>query len=289
MTHSPLIATETLAVHLGDPAWAIVDCRFALEDTGWGEREYVARHVPGAVYAHLDRDLSGAKTGRNGRHPLPAPEVVAQTFSRLGIDGVTQVVAYGAETDMFSARLWWMLRWLGHERVAVLDGGFDKWISEGRPVKPGVETRRPLKFEPHERPEMVVDGAAIAGLLGNGRWRLIDARAPERYRGEIEPLDARAGHIPGAVDCYYKQTVNESGVLLSQAELRSRFESASAGIPPERVVCYCGSGVSACQNILALEHAGLSGAKLYAGSWSEWASDPTRPIEVGEGSGTGSK
>jgi len=289
MAYSTLIAPEALAPHLGDPAWAIVDCRFALEDTGWGERAYAVAHIPGAVYAHLDRDLSGIKTGRNGRHPLPTREIVAGTFSRLGIDEATQVVAYSAQTDMFSARLWWMLRWLGHDRAAVLDGGFDRWTAEGRPVRAGLEARTPRTFTARERPGMLVEGAAVAKLLGNEQWRLVDARAPERYRGEIEPLDARAGHIPGAVDFPYRQTVNGSGNLLSREELRRAFESVMAGVAPNQVVCYCGSGVSACQDLLALEHAGLTGAKLYAGSWSEWSSDPARPIEVGEAAKTRSK
>jgi len=283
MPKSTIITPDALAAHLGDPTWAIVDCRFMLEDTGWGEGAYAVGHVPGAVYAHLDRDLSAAKTGKNGRHPLPATEVAAQTFSRLGIDEATDVVAYGVQTDMFPTRLWWMLRWLGHDRVAVLDGGFERWTAEGRPVRSGPETRAPRRFTPRERSEMVIGADAVASLLGNDHWRLVDARAPERYRGEIEPLDAQAGHIPGAVDFPYRETVSGSGSLLPREELRRAFEPVMAGVSAERIVCYCGSGVSACQDLLALEHAGFPGAKLYAGSWSEWCSDPSRPIEVGEG------
>jgi thiosulfate/3-mercaptopyruvate sulfurtransferase len=284
MAYTTLVGAEALASHLHDPSFCIVDCRFTLEDTAAGERWYQERHIPGAVYAHLDRDLSGPKTGTNGRHPLPDPGALARTFSRFGVDRSTQVVAYGAQTDMFAARLWWLLRWLGHDRVAVLDGGFDKWLAEKRPVASGIETRAPRGFEGAPRPGMVMtaDEVAVAGT--SPAWRVIDARAPERYRGDVEPIDAAAGHIPGAVNQPFRANISAEGCLLPAAELRSAFGATLGDVAPERVVCYCGSGVSACHDLLAMEHAGLSGAKLYAGSWSEWSSDPARPIETGDGS-----
>jgi thiosulfate/3-mercaptopyruvate sulfurtransferase len=282
MAYTTLISTADLAHLVGDSASALVDCRFALEDPAWGEREYEARHIPGAVYAHLDRDLSGAKTGRNGRHPLPSPEALAETFSRFGIDANVQVVAYGWQSDMFPARLWWLLRWLGHEHVAVLDGGFEKWIAERRPVSSGAETRAWRQFAGRPRADMIVDAAGVAKAALNPRSRVVDARAPERYRGEVEPVDKAAGHIPGARNYFFKKNVDGHGQFLEPEAIKRAFDAALGRVASDQIVCYCGSGVSACHNLLALEHAGLHGAKLYPGSWSEWSSDPSRPVEIGD-------
>ena len=282
MPYSTLIDTGSLARHLEDPAWAVVDCRFALEDTAWGEHEYKTRHIPGAVYAHLDRDLSGPKTERNGRHPLPSPGALADTFASFGIDQGVQVVAYGSQSDMFPTRLWWLLRWLGHDTVAVLDGGFEKWIAEGRPVVSGVEARARRPFVGAPRAEMIVDAGQAEEAARNPKWRVVDARAPERYRGDVEPLDKAAGHIPGATNYFFKRNVDNGGLFLTPEALRHEFGVALERVSPDRIVCYCGSGVSACHNVLALEHAGLHGAKLYPGSWSEWSSDPSRPVEIGD-------
>ena len=280
MPFTTLVDTEALARHLADPTFAVVDCRFDLGDESSGERDYLAGHIPGAVYAHLDRDLSGTKTGTNGRHPLPEPETLAQTFSRFGIDRSTEVVAYGQQTDMFPTRLWWLLRWLGHDNVAVLDGGFDQWRAEGRPTRSGAERRAARHFVGAPRLEMVVTAEEVADLVQQSDWLVVDARAPERYRGDVEPLDKAAGHIPGTRNHFFKKNLDERGTLLAPADLREAF-GVLAGVAPDHVVCYCGSGVSACHNLLALEHAGLRGAKLYPGSWSEWSSDPARPIEKG--------
>ena len=279
MPFTTLITTDALARHLADPDYAIVDCRFALEDDAWGEREYLARHIPGAVYAHLDRDLSGIKTGRNGRHPLPSADALAETFSRMGIDASGQVVAYGGQSDMFPARLWWLLRWLGHDDAAVLDGGIEKWIAEGRPVSSGPEARGRRQFVGAPRPGMLSDAREVAESARKSDWRIIDARAPERYRGDLEPTDKAAGHIPGATNHFFKKNLDEHGTFLKPDDLRQTLETTLGGATPDHVVCYCGSGVSACHNLLALEHAGLRGAKLYPGSWSEWSSDPARPVE----------
>ncbi|HEX4347709.1 MAG TPA: sulfurtransferase [Vicinamibacterales bacterium] len=281
MTYTTLIATSALAEHLDNPDVVVVDCRFALEDPSWGEREYAARHIRGAVYAHLDRDLSGPKNGRNGRHPLPSPDVLVHTFSGWGIDARTQVVAYGAQTDMFPARVWWLLRWMGHDAVAVLDGGIDRWISEGRAVSSGHERRVARVFTGTPRKDMLVDAQAVAQLAGNKDWRVLDARAPERFRGDVEPIDQAAGHIPGARNVPFKNNLDAGGSMRPATELASALAPALGSTPPSRVVCYCGSGVSACHDLLAMEHAGLHGAKLYAGSWSEWSSDPSRPVEKG--------
>jgi thiosulfate/3-mercaptopyruvate sulfurtransferase len=272
-----LIDTETLARHIGDDALAIVDCRFKLDDPGWGARDYESRHIPGAVFADLDRDLAGEKTGTNGRHPLPDPAVFARTLGRLGIDDSIQVVAYDQDSGMYASRFWWMLRWMGHDRVAVLDGGFAKWLAENRPTQSGHQARRPRGFTGSPRTEMVADAEDVAAIAARPDWRLIDARAPERFSGQSETIDKKAGHIPGAANHFFRWNLDDRHTLLPQRELRARFDETLKGTPPERVVCYCGSGVTACQNLLALEHAGLRGAKLYPGSWSEWSSDPARP------------
>ena len=239
-------------------------------------------HIPGAVYAHLDHDLSGFKTGTNGRHPLPDPDTLARTFGRLGIGSSVQVVAYDQDNGMYASRLWWLLRWLGHDAAAVLDGGFAKWNAEGRPTRSGAETRAARTFVGSPRAEMTVDARTVAALTTKADWRLIDARAPERYRGDVEPLDKVAGHIPGAANHFFQTNLDPNGILRSPEDLRERLRRAIGDTPPDRVVSYCGSGVTACHNLLAFEHAGLKGAKLYPGSWSEWSSDPTRPTESGD-------
>jgi thiosulfate/3-mercaptopyruvate sulfurtransferase len=278
MTFTTLIDTEALAGRLADPETAIVDCRFVVDDPAWGQREYLAAHIRGAVFADMDRDLAGEKTGLNGRHPLPDPAAFERTLGRLGIGSNTQVVAYDQDAGMYASRLWWMLRWLGHEAVAVLDGGFAKWLAEGRPIADGVEHRTPRRFTGAPRPAMILDAELTGAAAQRADWCVIDARAPDRYRGELETLDRAAGHIPGAVNHFYRWNVGDAGTLLPPAELRVRLREAIGDVPSDRVVCYCGSGVTACYNLLALEHAGMRGGKLYAGSWSEWCSDPARPV-----------
>ena len=277
MSFKTLVSTGVLAAHLDDPV--IVDCRFKLDDEDWGRREYEAGHIPEAVYAHLGTDLSGPMTGTNGRHPLPDVNTAARTFGRLGIAEGVQVVAYDQDNGMYASRLWWLLRWLGHDAVAVLDGGFAKWTAEGRPTRAGVERREPRTFVPSPHPEMAVDLSTVQSLLHETSWRLLDARAGERYRGEVEPIDKIAGHIPGAINHPFVTNIAEGSTYRTPEALRERLRASIGDTPPDHVVCYCGSGVTACANLLALEHAGLTGAKLYAGSWSEWSGDPSRPIE----------
>ena len=279
MAFTTLIGTQDLAAQMADPQWMAVDCRFQLADSAWGEHQYLASHVPGAIYAHLNRDLSGPLTGANGRHPLPDPDVLIQTFKRLGIGTGMQVVAYDQDNGMFASRLWWMLRWMGHEAVAVLDGGFAKWIAEGRPTAAGNNARPAGRFTGSPRPDMTADIGGVASLLGRRDAVLLDARAPERYRGDVEPIDRVPGHIPGAVNYFFQHNVDPQGVFRRDDELRAQLSAALGDVPPEQVVCYCGSGVTACHNLLAMERAGLHGVKLYVGSWSEWSSDPARPVE----------
>ena len=281
MAFRTLISTAVLASHLDDPAYAIVDCRTKLDDPAWGAREHAAGHIPGAVYADLAADLSGPRTGTNGRHPLPDSATLAGTFGRLGITGGIQVVAYDQENGMYASRLWWLLRWLGHDAVAVLDGGFTAWAAEGRPIEPG-ETRRAARhFTAAPRTGMAVDAPTIASTLGASGPRLVDARAPERYRGDSEPIDKVGGHIPGARNHFYQWNLDERGLFRTPEDLREKIRASVGDVPTEQIVCYCGSGVTACHNLLAFEHAGLTGAKLYPGSWSEWSADPKRPVATG--------
>jgi len=279
--YTTLISTADLAARLGAPGLIVVDLRHDLgQPEAWGEAQYRSGHVPGALFAHLDRDLSAPKTGGNGRHPLPSPAACAALFGRLGIDAGTQVVAYDQGSGAYASRLWWMLRWLGHDAAAVLDGGFDRWTREGRSVTAEVPVPRPATFVP--RPGATpVDAAAIAATLGGASMLLIDARAPERFRGDVEPLDPVAGHIPGAVNRPFMRNLGPDGGFRPAAELRSEFEALLGGAPPTRVVHQCGSGVTACHNALAMEIAGLPGARLYPGSWSEWCADPSRPVARG--------
>jgi thiosulfate/3-mercaptopyruvate sulfurtransferase len=274
---SPLIQPHDLAVHLGDRAWIIVDCRTDLANPGWGRGAYLQSHIPDAVHADLETDLSAPRTGLNGRHPLPSPEHLASVFSRWGISDDVEAVAYDAGADFFAARLWWSLRYLGHTRVCVLDGGFAAWQAEGLPVSAGEDRRTPRQFTPRPQPGFITPVTEVLGAR-----RLIDARAPERYRGEVEPLDRVAGHIPGARSFEWRRSLSTDGRLLPARALRAQLEGALAGVAPDQTVVYCGSGVSASHVLLAMEVAGLHGARLYPGSWSEWCAEPARPVATGD-------
>jgi thiosulfate/3-mercaptopyruvate sulfurtransferase len=278
--HRTLISTNDLASHLND-GWAIVDCRYDLQNESWGHEQYRAAHVPTAVYASLGEDLAAARTGTNGRHPVPSVEALADTFGRMGISRDTQVVAYDQDNGMYASRLWWSLRYLGHDGVAVLDGGWAKWIRERRPTVSGDEQRTRATFTPVPRPDMRLSVEEVAARLGDQSMLLVDARAPERFEGRSEPIDRAAGHIPGAANHFFKVNLADEGTMLPPETLREGFAGVLKGRDPSQTVMYCGSGVTACQNLLAMEHAGLPGARLYAGSWSEWSADPSRPTEKG--------
>jgi thiosulfate/3-mercaptopyruvate sulfurtransferase len=275
-----LVSCAELAAHLGDPDWRIVDCRHRLTDTAYGERVYAEGHLPSAVFMHLDRDLSGPTNGKNGRHPLPDPQILAAKLGAIGVSHRTRVIAYDDDGGMNAVRLWWLLRWMGHDRVAVLDGGIGAWIGQGRPVTadPPAPTLDAATFETRLR-DWVVTVDQIVDNLEKNDFCLIDARAPDRFRGENETMDPVGGHIPGARQRFFRDNLDASGNFRPAAELRRQFLDVLAGVEPERVVMYCGSGVSACHNLLAMEVAGLPGARLYAGSWSEWCADPNRPVD----------
>jgi len=276
---SPLTTAHDLAGGLGRDDQAIVDCRFSLAAPERGEAEYLEGHIPGAVYAHLDRDLSGPMTGTNGRHPLPSLEHMAERFSAWGIDEAVRVVVYDDAGGQYAARLWWMLRFLGHARVTLLDGGLPAWQAGPGELRARREERPRRDFTPRPRPDMTVGTASL------GQYLLVDARAGERFRGETEPLDPVAGHIPGARNHPTSANLDEHGRFLRPEVLQSRFDDVLGEAPVESVVSYCGSGVTACHNLLAMEVAGLHGARLYPGSWSEWCSDPARGVETGSPAG----
>ncbi len=282
LTFTTLLTPTELAHPLTDSQWAIVDCRFDLAKPDWGEAHYRASHIPGAVYAHLDRDLSGPKTGTNGRHPLPDMNQFRIRLGQWGIDSHTQVVVYDQHNGMWASRLWWLLKYLGHEAVAVLEGGFAQWLKENQPTQAGDERRPPATFVGEPREALRVTAAVVEQLRANPAYRLIDSRAPERYRGEVESLDPVAGHIPGAVNLFHLSNVNPDGTFLAPDVLRARFAALLGETPPANAITYCGSGVTAAHNLLAMEVAGLTGARLYAGSWSEWCSDPARPTATGD-------
>jgi thiosulfate/3-mercaptopyruvate sulfurtransferase len=281
-----LIEPAELAAHLGSPDWAIIDCRFELADPGSGERGYRAAHIPGALYAHLDRDLSGARSALNGRHPLPEPAALAALFGRLGIDQAVQVIAYDQGAGAFAARLWWLLRWLGHPAVAVLNGGLGAWQRAGLALESEVRARAPRRFSGAPAAALLastqqIEAALDSGALRAGATALVDARAADRFRGENETLDPVAGHIPGARNHPFACNHDAQGRFLAAAQLRDAWARTLGGTAAAAAVAMCGSGVTACHNLLALEVAGLPGARLYAGSWSEWIRDPRHAVARG--------
>jgi thiosulfate/3-mercaptopyruvate sulfurtransferase len=278
--YTTLLSTEELFQHLYDSRLAIVDCRFLLTSPEKGERDYVESHIPGAVYANLDKDLSGPVIpSETGRHPWPGVNQATLFLSHIGISPGVQVVAYDdAGGALAAARLWWMLRWLGHDTVAVLDGGWQKWVSEGREVKSGLEVRPSQGFVSKPRAELLVSTEEVDRLRTNPAYRIFDARTAERYQGLNETIDPVAGHIPGAFSAPYQDNLTSEGVFRPVEELRARYATLTSNIPPEHIIFYCGSGVTSIHDLLAMLHAGLGEARLYAGSWSEWIADGKRPI-----------
>lgn len=280
MAFTTVISSEDLHARLGDSNVVVIDCRHSLADFDLGRRLYDESHVPGAFFADVEDDLAGKKTGKNGRHPLPEPESFARFLRGFGVNDDTQIVGYDAGADMFAPRLWFLCRWIGHDATAVLDGGFAAWTVRDYPVtaapsEPSREGTLALAL----RPNLLVDVAFVHGKLGKPEMQLLDARAKERYSGETEPIDPAAGHIPGAKHRWFKDNFDAEGRLKPPEILREEFERA--GFDPKRTVHQCGSGVSSAVTHLAMEHAGLTGSRVYNGSWSEWVSDPSRPVATG--------
>lgn len=279
--YTALMPPEALQAHLRDRDWVVFDCRHSLQDKGYGQRAYREAHLPGARFADLDQDLSAPVTAESGRHPLPDPAAFSAWLAARGVSTTSQVVAYDDGPGAMAARLWWMLRWLGHTRVAVLDGGFARWKAEDHPVTPDIPEPRRGNFSGRPNAALVVGVAEVERLSASRDGPLVDARAPERYRGEVEPLDPKGGHIPGAINLPYAGNLELDGRFLPVKALRRRFEQALGGADPAAAVHYCGSGVSACHNQLALATAGLPIGRLYVGSWSQWCKDSTRPVSTG--------
>lgn len=282
--YTTLISADNLAERLSSaPDNVLVfDCSFDLANPNAGEQAYAAGHIPGARYLHLDRDLSGAKTGKNGRHPLPSRDALVAMLAKQGLKQHQQVVAYDAQGGAYAARLWWMLRWLGHDSVAVLDGGLQAWQASGRKL----DTALPAPaaqgdFKAAAPLAVTVDAQHVLANIKGGEQVVVDARSPDRYRGENETIDPVAGHIPGALSRFFKDNLTVDGRFKSAHSLREEFSAVIGATAPEHVVLQCGSGITACHNALAMEVAGLHGAALYAGSWSEWCADPSRPVATG--------
>ena len=282
MSFTTLISVTDLAAHLNDPGWIICDCRHDLANYEAGRRAYAKSHIPGARFLHLDEDLSGPKTGVNGRHPLPHPITFTLRLAAIGIDNSKQIVAYDSSGGVYASRLWWMLRWVGHSNVAVLDGGYDAWVKANLPVTDAYPAVKPLRYNPNPHPQRAVGANDVVANLGKDALCVLDARSPDRFRGENETLDPVAGHIPGAVNRFFKHNLGEDGCFKSAATLKQEFAAVLNVQSPTSVVHQCGSGVTACHNLLAMEVAGLNGSRLFPGSWSEWVSERKRPVATGE-------
>ena len=278
MSYTTLVSTEELSKHLDDPDLVIFDCRFTLTDPGAGKAAYDQGHIPGARYAHLDDDLAAPVGPATGRHPLPDPQILAEKLGEWGVDNSKQVVVYDDAFGAMAVRMWWLLKWLGHEKVALLDGVLPKWIREKRPMTDEVPAIAPTVFNAKVNDEMWITADDLQVALDKGEVVLLDARAEERFSGEVEPLDKVAGHVPGAFNLPWEDNLDLGGDLLSPGELRELYQEIMGDRQGKMVVNMCGSGVTACHNILAMEHAGLHGSRLYAGSWSEWITDTRRPV-----------
>lgn len=273
--HATLVDAATLASHLDDPSWVAIDCRHALADFSLGRTLYEHSHVAGAFFADVESDLAGAKTGTNGRHPLPDPQAFAHFLRACGVNGDTQIVAYDAGGDMFASRLWFLSRWIGHDACAVLDGGFAAWMAGSYPVSARIPVPRNGSIEARVRPELVVDARYVLDHLRDDAMQLVDARTPDRFAGQNETVDPVAGHIPGAANRPFKANFADDGRFKPASDLHEAFTPFG-----NRAVHQCGSGVSGAVNMLAMAIAGNPNSRLYAGSWSEWIADPSRPIET---------
>jgi thiosulfate/3-mercaptopyruvate sulfurtransferase len=281
MTYTTLVSAAVLHQHLDDPNWVIVDCRFSLNNSDAGSYAYRHGHIPHARYAHLNNDLSSAITDFTGRHPLPDFTLLAKKLGARGIANDSQVVAYDDAGGAFAGRLWWLLRCLGHDRAAVLDGGIQHWQKQGYALTTTLPTIQSTTFRPYLNTAHWLNASQVQNSLAKKAICLLDARTTERYRGEQEPIDPVAGHIPHALNRTFHLNLDNKGLFLSADLLRNQFKQLIGTIPPERVVHYCGSGVTACHNLLAMEYAGLTGSKLYAGSWSDWIRDKNRAVAAG--------
>jgi thiosulfate/3-mercaptopyruvate sulfurtransferase len=280
MRYTTLISADILNQHLNDPNWIIFDCRFSLADADVGAKAYRQSHLPNARYAHLNKDLSSEVTDLTGRHPLPSFSLLTQKLGQWGVTNQSQVVAYDDVGGAFAGRLWWLLRCMGHEKVAVLDGGIKQWQKQGYALTTTLPVIEPAIFRMYLDENQWLNAAQVRDKLAARTIKLIDARTPERYRGEQEPIDPVAGHIPSALNRAFQLNLDANGLFLSADALREQFKQLLHNTPSEQTVHMCGSGVTACHNLLAMEYAGLTGSKLYAGSWSDWIRDKNRSVAV---------
>ena len=276
-----LVSTDQLSKHLHDPSWVVFDCRHDLVDHAKGAQLYAAGHIPGARFAPVETALAGPKTGTNGRHPLPSPDAFAAFLAAHGVSAGSTVVAYDDSGGLYAARLWWQAKWIGLRSVALLDGGIPKWLAEGRALTTDVPAPTPAVLHAQADASLVWDADQVLGSLSDPASAILDARAAERYRGDVEPMDPVAGHIPGALNRFYKANLQADLTFRPADELKKEFSTLLENRAPEKVAHQCGSGITACANLFAMEYAGLPGSKLYAGSWSEWVADPKRPVARG--------
>jgi len=277
MNYTTLISVANLAKHLGSADLVVFDCRHELTNPDFGPKAYAESHIPGARFAHVDRDLAGPLNGMNGRHPLPDPKTFIAWLGRMGVANDLQVVAYDQAGGTYASRLWWMLRWVGHHKVAIVDGGSQAWNAAGHAVTTELPTPTPQEFI--GKPDRSwLDSATVAKRISTSELVLIDARSNDRFHGRNETIDPVAGHIPGALNRFYKENLDAQGFFKSPEKLRAEFKTLVGDAAPEKVVHQCGSGVSACHNLLAMEIAGIKGSRLYPGSWSEWIVDPSHPL-----------
>ena len=277
MKFTTVVSPDQLAGQLHDPQWLVFDCRFSLTRTQSGRQAYAKAHIQGARYAHLEEDLSGTITPASGRHPLPDPGLLVRKLGLWGVDKNKQIVVYDDSFGSMAARMWWLLRWLGHDAVALLDGGLQSWMRQGRELMADSPPICPTEFHAARDDSLCIGSDGVLEALQHKRL-IIDARPEERFSGFIEPLDKVAGHIPGTLNSPFEDNLDLRGNFLSAEDLRAHYESLLHGSRPDEVIHMCGSGVTACHNLLALEIAGMPGGKLYPGSWSEWIADPSRPI-----------
>jgi len=281
MTYTTLVSTDILNQQLNNPNWIIIDCRFSLADTEAGAKAYRHGHIPNARYAHLDKDLSSQITDFTGRHPLPNFSLLAKKLGAWGVTNNSQVIAYDDAGGAFAGRLWWLLRCMGHDKVAVLNGGIKQWQKQGLPVTTTLPAVKPTVFRAYRDDSAWLNALQVQNGTARKSICLIDARTPERYRGEQEPIDPVAGHIPSALNRAFQLNLDSNGLFLAPEQLHKQFKQLIGTTAPEQVVHYCGSGVTACHNLLAMEHASLTGSRLYAGSWSEWIRNKNRTVAKG--------
>lgn len=282
MFSNTLVTTEDLAAHLNDPNWIVLDCRFTLTDTRAGRQAFEKAHIPGARYVHLDDDLAAPVGEGTGRHPLPDPRVLTEKLCQWGVGVNTQVVAYDDSFGSIACRLWWTLRWLGHPGVALLDGGYPKWLREKRPVDDQIPASPKGDCDCLPEPDQIVTADDVLHASRSGEQLIVDARPDRRFSGEYEPLDPVAGHVPGAINYPFDENLDVDGTFLPPEALRENYQALLNGKPASQVIHMCGSGIVTCHNVLAMEIAGLPGSRLYPGSWSEWITDPSHPVATGE-------